>query len=117
MFGTLLAQNSFTKCDTSSGTLKLGDCLKLSGTQSVGDVYSSPVVLVNLLVRNAFIIGGIIIFVMIIIAGYQYITQDSKGADNAKSILTAAIGGFLLMFAAYWILQIIKVVTGADVGI
>jgi len=112
-----LASKVYAACDTSAANLNLSDCLRLNDTQSVGDVYKDPAFLVNVLVKNLFVIGGVIIFVKIIVAGWQYLTQDSKGADNAKSILEAAIGGFLLMFAAYWILQIVKVVTGANVGI
>lgn len=103
-------------CDPGSNTLDLTNCLRLSGTQTVGDVYSTPAVLIDLIVRNLFPIAGVILFVMIIFAGFQYITNP-KGPDEARSILEAAIIGLIIMFAAYWILQIVKIITGANVGI
>lgn len=103
-------------CDPSQSGLNLTDCLRLQGNQTVGSVYDSPAFLVNLIVRNLFIIAGVILFVMIIYAGFQYITNP-KGPDEAKSILTAAAIGLILMFAAYWVLQIVKIITGANVGI
>jgi hypothetical protein len=102
-------------CDTSQANLNLGDCYALNSTQTVGQVYTSPAVLVNLLVRNIFIIAGIILFFLIMYAGFLFITGNVKGKDKAKEVLQGAIIGFLVMFAAFWIVQIIKVVTGADI--
>lgn len=114
----LLAQNDLglTGCEPGTSSIDLTDCLRLSGNQTVGSVYESPAFLIDLIVRNLFIIGGIILFVMILYAGFQYITNP-KGPEEAKSVLEAAVIGMVLMFAAYWILQIIKVITGANVGI
>lgn len=93
----------------------LGDYLKLSDSTKVSEVYSTPAFLVNLIVRNLFVVAGIILLVIGLYAGFQYITGGRKGMDNAKQMLTAATVGFLLMFSAYWIIQIIKIVTGADI--
>lgn len=102
-------------CDISQANLNLGDCYALNSSQTVKDVYTSPSVLVNLLVRNVFVIAGILLFLLFIYAGFLFVTGNVKGKDKAKEVLQAALIGFLVMFSAYWILQIIKVVTGANI--
>jgi len=70
---------------------------------------------VNLVVRNIFIVAGLILFMLIIYSGFIFISGGEKEVTKAKDILTTAIIGLLIMFAAYWIVQIIKIVTGADI--
>ena len=102
-------------CDPGAGGVPLGDCLKLSNSQPVQEVYTTPSFLVNLIVDNLFVVAGIIIFFMTLLAGFFFITGGKKGLDQAKQILLAVIIGFGLMFGAYWIVQIIQTITGADI--
>ncbi len=60
-------------------------------------------------------IAGVILFLLIIFSGYKFIRSGTKGKDEAKQILTAAVTGYVIMFAAYWIVQILEVVTGAEI--
>lgn len=104
-------------CDIKSTNLNLGDCYALNNEQAVKDVYTDPTVLINLIVRNVFVIAGIVLFFLFIYAGFLFITGDVKGKDKAKEVLQGAVLGFIVMFAAFWIVQIVKVVTGADIPI
>lgn len=114
--GQLLAQlPGLPGCNPGQEQLNLNDCYRLGENQTVGDVYSSPAFLVNLIVRNLFVIGGIILLVMIVYAGFLFISKGTKGQEEAKNIVTSALAGFLLMFAAFWILQLIRIITGADI--
>lgn len=108
---------SSSGCDPGSGFIPLGDCLKLSDDKQINETYTTPAFLANLLVRNLFVAGGVIFFFMFLIAGFQFITGGKKGLDNAKQIATASLIGFLLMFAAYWIVQIVAVLTKTDIPI
>jgi len=81
-------------------------------TSQIANIYSTPASLVNVLIKNVFVIAGIILFITILWAGFKFIQSGAKGKDEAKSILTVAITGFIIMFAAYWIVQIIGIVTG-----
>lgn len=105
------------KCtDSGSGGLNLIGCYKLNQYKTVASAYSSPAVLINLLVKVLFILAGIIVFFMIIYSGFLFISGGVKGQEKARDVIIAAVGGLLVMFSAYWILQIIKIVTGADIG-
>ena len=98
-----------------TGGFDLGDCLKLSDSTPVKDVYTNPAFLVNLIVSNIFIGAGIFLFFVILLAGIKFLTQDKKGVEEAKTMVTTAIIGFVIMFSAYWIVQIVALVTGADI--
>ena len=60
-------------CGAGQGGINLGDCLQLSDSTKVSDVYDTPAFLVNLIVSNIFIIAGIIVFLTIIFAGFKFI--------------------------------------------
>ncbi|MCA9369751.1 MAG: hypothetical protein H6774_01940 [Pseudomonadales bacterium] len=100
----------------SAGT-DLGACLKLSNDTPVRDVYSSPSVLINLVVRNVFVLAGVLLFALVFYVGFKMLTGGKKGFEDSRKALTAAVAGFILMFSAYWIIQIIKYLTGADIPI
>jgi hypothetical protein len=61
-----------------------------------------------------FVIAGLILLFMIISSGYSLLTSagNPEAIQKGKSRLTAALVGFLLVFAAFWILQIIEVFLG-----
>ncbi|MBT3249691.1 MAG: hypothetical protein HN846_03365 [Candidatus Pacebacteria bacterium] len=102
-------------CDPSS-SIDLFSCLTLNpdkGT-TVEGVYGTPSVLVNVVVRNLFVLGGIILFLMILLAGFKFAMSPTKAKEDAKNIAQGAGIGFLVMFSAYWIIQILEILTGIE---
>jgi len=94
----------------------LGDCLKFQG-DSATNTYSSTSNLINNILPNIYIAGGIIVFVLILVGGFTIIANASdpdKLKEGGKTI-TSAIMGLLILFGSYWIIQIIQVVTGASI--
>lgn len=97
-------------------TVNLVDRLKLgTSSQSVGDVYQTPADLINTIVPLMFIAGGIIFFILIIYGGFKFIQDDQKGPQEAQQVWTIAVVGLIVMFAAYWIVKIIQILTGTDI--
>ncbi|NLG06764.1 MAG: hypothetical protein GX559_03670 [Candidatus Pacebacteria bacterium] len=97
--------------------IDLGSYLKLSGGQKVSDVFQKPSDMLNLIIRVVFAVVGLLLFVLLIVSGLSMIaagTTESK--DKAKGTMTSALMGFIIIFAAYWIMQIIQVLTGTDIG-
>ena len=100
---SLLAQ----KTTTNTVEKGVGDPAKLSDLEKVfGNVVS---------VALGF--AGIVLFIMLIIGGFRYITAggDPKGVESAKKTLTYAIGGIVLVALAFLILRFIESFTGAQV--
>ena len=85
------------------------------GGSAVKDTYKNPADLINLIVNNLMVVGGIILFFMIILSGFKFLQDTAKGKEEAKKIMKSAIIGFIIMFSAFWIVQIIKVVTGTNI--
>ncbi len=61
--------------------------------------------------------AGIAFFIMLLFGGYKFITSggDPKAVGAARSTLTYAIIGIILVVAAWLILQLIAAVTGVPV--
>lgn len=61
-----------------------------------------------------FPIAGIILFVQLVLGGFQMLAgaTNSKSIDDGKQKITAAIIGFLILFAAYWIAQLLEIIFG-----
>ena len=102
-------------CRPGRGNIDLGGCLRLRDNTPISAKYSNFSFLVNLLVRNLFVVAGVLLFLMIIIAGVKMVSGGKKGLEEGRNILGVAFAGFILMFSAYWIVQLIKYVTGADI--
>ena len=109
-----LVRPVYAACDPGVGGINLGDCLTLGAgsTSTVRDTYGTPAALINILVKNLFMAAGVILFMTILYAGYKFIAQGTKGKDEAKSIITAAVVGMIVMFVTYWLVQIIEILTG-----
>lgn len=108
---------AYAQCDPGAGGVDLGDCLKLSDSTPVNELYTTPAFLVNLIVRNLFIVAGIYFAITIFIAGYKFITKGKEGIQEAQTMVMNGLVGMIIMFAAYWIVQIIALITGANVGL
>lgn len=94
--------NNYMCCKT------IGDCP--ASLSNLEDVYSN-------VVKYAFGIAGIVLFILLIMAGFRFITSggDPKAVEGAKRTMTSALFGFIIILVAYLILVIIKLITGVDV--
>ena len=87
------------------------------GGEPVADVYNTPADLINVILPNLFVFVGVLLLIYIFIAGFRMVTQpdNKKSPEEARKSLTFAIIGFLLLFASYWIMQILEVYTGVSI--
>ena len=112
-----LIPQAYAQCNPGDGGVDLGSCLQLSDSTPVSEVYSTPAFLVNLVVRNLFIVAGVIFTITIFMAGYKFITKGKEGVQEAQQMVMNALVGFIIMFAAYWIVQIVALITGANIAL
>lgn len=70
--------------------------------------------LITAIVKNAFVLAGIISFILLIFGGFNVIVAagDPKKTQQGKTAITGALTGLLLVLGSFWIVQIIEVVTG-----
>ncbi len=91
-------------------------CDAAGNCKTVGEKYKSLSDLVNLVVTNLFVFAGIFLLFLLILGGLSIIASDSsKGVEEGKKKITSAIIGFLVMFSAYWIIQIVEFITGVTI--
>lgn len=83
----------------------------------VGERFSKVSDFLNLLVPAVFILASFILLFLLIGGGFSIIASggNAKNVDSGKNAITGAILGFLVMFAAFWIIQIVQVVTGVNI--
>ena len=103
----------------------LVDPLQHGGGKTILDDVASPFAaqlktpggIISRLLFFAFPLAGLILFVMLVWAGFEILigAPTKKSIDAGKQRATAAIVGFLLLFASYWIFQIIEVVFGVKI--
>lgn len=68
------------------------------------------------LISALFWIAGSLLLIYLIIGGYKLMTSagDPKKAAGAKQTITNAFIGMVVVFVAYWIVQILLTVLGLD---
>lgn len=97
--------------------VKIEEAFKI-GTEGIGNKkgYSSIGEFVSTILPNVYIVAGIVLFLLIIFAGFSIITSagNPEKAKQGKEALTTALIGFIIIFASYWIIQIIEVLTGVE---
>lgn len=78
-----------------------------------------PNELITILVPNVLMLAGVIFFIMILVGGWGVISsageeQSAQDKAKAKAALTYGAAGFLLIISAFFILQVVKFITGVD---
>jgi hypothetical protein len=98
--------------------VNIGD-LPLNNGKSISQTYPDPASLITLIVKNGLTIAGIILLVLIVVGGFMMIASagsgDQKKAATAKTLITDALIGFLVIFLSYFIIQIVEVITGLTI--
>lgn len=90
---------------------------ELFGGQEAEAIAANPTKFISSILPNVFVAAGLILLVYLIAGGFMVITaaNDPDQAKKGQQAMTNAIMGFLIIFASYWIIQIIQVVTGIPI--
>lgn len=81
-----------------------------SGNDSLGQIISN-------LLPTLMTIAGLILFGMLVAGGFTMLAgaADKEAQEKGKKQITSAIIGFLIIFLAYWIAQILQVIFKIDI--
>lgn len=79
--------------------------------------YGSLGEFISTMLPNIFVIASIILFVLLIAGGFVMITSagNADKQKNGSKALTAAITGFVIIFASFWIIKLIEFLTGISI--
>jgi len=97
----------------------LAQKLSIPGGSVQGPLTGNPTIGSLLSTALPIIIGlaGLGLLLMLISAGYTFMTSagDAKKMEQGKQRLTFAIVGFIIVFGAYWIVQIVGIMFGKGI--
>lgn len=81
-----------------------------SDFKNLGDI-------VTRFLQYALPLSGLILFAMIIISGFQLLTSagEPKKMETAKQRLTWGVAGFVIIFAAFWLMRALEFLLGIQV--
>ena len=81
---------------------------------NVEEDLTTPGGVISRLLSFAFPIAGLILFIMLFWGGFEilYGSSTSKSMEAGKNRITSALIGFFLLFASFWIIQILEEVLG-----
>lgn len=75
--------------------------------------------LVSLILSNAVAFAGIVMLFLMLGGGIAIIVgagqNNPEASAKGKQAVTSAIIGFIIIFTAYWIIQIIELISGLDI--
>jgi len=72
---------------------------------------------VSVIVKNAFMLAGVIAFVLLVLGGFGIIVGaggDPKQMEKGKQTVTGAVIGLLVVIGSFWIVQLIQYLTGTQ---
>lgn len=73
--------------------------------------------IINDLVPYIFALAGLLLLFILILGGFELMTSagDPKKMEAAKGKITNAVIGFIIIFVAYWLVQILEVIFGLTI--
>lgn len=84
---------------------------------SPSQTVSSFGALVNAVVRTAFVLAGVLCFLLLLFGGVRVIFGaggDAKKLEQGKEAIVGALVGLLLVVTSVWIVQILENITGVS---
>jgi len=93
----------------------------INPTQSITQApqFASPGALISILLKNVYVIAGVLLLVLLIFGGISIISSagggDAKKTAQGQKAITSALIGFLIIFASYWIIRIVEIITGLNI--
>lgn len=97
----------------------IGNAFKLTEEVGIGERFGTLGGFISVLLPNVYVLAGILLFLLLIAGGYGIIAGAGSGNSDqvgkGQKAVTAAVIGFILIFASWWIIQIIEIVTGMEI--
>lgn len=75
--------------------------------------------LVTLIISNAYVVASVILLFLLIFGGISIMMgagqNNPEQAARGRKAATSAVIGYLIIFASYWIIQIVEKITGFSI--
>lgn len=96
--------------------VRVGEALN---DQAAIEKFGTPGGFITAIFPYLFAAGGLILFVMLLWGSMEILlgAASPKSAESGKKRITTALIGFLILFASFWIMQILQRIFGIDIGL
>lgn len=93
-----------------------GDTQIFGGTWKFGSG-TTPAKIINDLIPIIFILAGIVLLAMLVSGGFTIFVSagNPEKIKKGTGMITSALVGFLIIFAAYWIIELLEITFGIKV--
>ena len=99
--------------------VNIGENIDTGTGRSISQTFPDIGTIINIILKNSLTIAAVLLLGLLIFGGLKFImsagSNDSKKAAEAKTLITDALIGFAVVFTAYFIIQIIEVITGVKI--
>ncbi len=91
--------------------------LKGGGGKNINQTFGDLGKLVSVIIPAAITVAGLGFIAYLLLGAFKFVTSggDQKAIDGAKHTITSALIGLLIVFASYWIIEILQTVTGIPI--
>lgn len=78
---------------------------------------ATPGGLITNFIKLLLVVAALMFFIMLVVGGIQWIMAggDKTGAENARKRITAALVGLVIVFVAWAIVNLVKILFGVDI--
>ncbi|GMR03312.1 MAG: hypothetical protein BMS9Abin21_145 [Thermodesulfovibrionia bacterium] len=72
--------------------------------------------IVSVLILYLFPIAGLLLLLYLLYGGFRWMTSggDPKALAQARSAVTTALIGFVIVFVSFWVVQLVGIMLGID---
>ncbi len=77
----------------------------------------TPAEVINAIIPVIFILAGIILLFMLVFGGFTIFVSagNPEKIKKGTGMITSALIGFLIIFAAYWIIELLQITFGINI--
>ncbi len=113
----MICENTNECAGVSKPTLNLDSLNQAIFGGQPKEAFATPRGIISYLLPFLFTLAGLILFVMIIWGGFEMLTgaADPKSQEAGKQRITAGVIGFIIIFAAYWLAQLLQTIFGVSI--
>ena len=84
--------------------------------QAVTGANQGPTALINAILPNIYVIASLVLFAYLVFGGFLVLSSaGAEQTDKGKTAIGNAIMGYLIIFASYWLIQLVEIITGIPI--
>lgn len=98
--------------------IQIGEEFTLKDSKSLNTTFGGGIRgFISQILPNIFVFAGLILLGLLIMGGIRLISSagNPEAQQKSKGMVTQAVIGFIIIFTAFWIIQIIQVITGVPI--